>query len=237
MSEISLFQAERIASVAIVSDERSGTAAQFAHYHAATAIVCHFGPLPITTGCAVDHGVVEVDAPGGIGDRPGAGSGRSEDLQGKCRAVTAPIGMANDRQLEHLRTPAPPGAAAADHGAAPAPAGRPGDKRLQRLAVLLRKAFGYGPLARGDWDGCSDTDLLVVAANQDAAERAADQQMEALVGDDVLAIDQERCQAMARSPSPHWRDDAPADAQLRSMASHWGRNLTRPVPVAARRWH
>jgi hypothetical protein len=29
--------------------------------------------------------------------------------------------------------------------------------------------------------------------------------MEALVGDDVLAIDQERCQAMARSPSPHWR--------------------------------
>ena len=36
-------------------------------------------------------------------------------------------------------------------------------------------------------------------------ERAADQLMEALVGDDVLAIDQERCQAMARSPSPHWR--------------------------------
>ena len=36
-------------------------------------------------------------------------------------------------------------------------------------------------------------------------ERAADQLMEALMGDDVLAIDQERCQAMARSPSPHWR--------------------------------
>jgi len=36
-------------------------------------------------------------------------------------------------------------------------------------------------------------------------ERAADQLMAALVGDDVLAIDQERCQAMARSPSPHWR--------------------------------
>ena len=67
------------------------------------------------------------------------------------------------------------------------------------------EAFGYGSLARGDWDGFSDTDLLVVAANQDAAERAADQLMEALVGDDVLAIDQERWQAMARSPSPHWR--------------------------------
>ena len=96
------------------------------------------------------------------------------------------------------------------------------------------EAFGYGSLARGDWDGFSDTDLLVVAANQDAAERAADQLMEALVGDDVLAIDQERWQAMARSPSPHWRDDALADAQLQSMARHWGRNLSRPVPVAAK---
>jgi AbrB family looped-hinge helix DNA binding protein len=51
------------------------------------------------------------------------------------------------------------------------------------------EAFGYGSLARGDWDGFSDTDLLVVAANQDAAERAADQLMEDLVGDDVLAGD------------------------------------------------
>jgi hypothetical protein len=58
--------------------------------------------------------------------------------------------------------------------------------------------------------------------------------MEALVGDDVLAIDQERWQAMARSPSPHWRDDALADAQRRSMARRWGRNLTRLAPVAAR---
>ena len=67
------------------------------------------------------------------------------------------------------------------------------------------EAFGYGSLARGDWDGFSDTDLLVVAANQDAAERAADQLIAALVGDDVLAIDQGRWQAMDRSPSPHWR--------------------------------
>ena len=67
------------------------------------------------------------------------------------------------------------------------------------------EAFGYSSLAWGDWDVFSDTDLLVVAVNQDAAERAADQQMEALVGDDVLAIGQERCQAMAISTSPHWR--------------------------------
>ena len=29
--------------------------------------------------------------------------------------------------------------------------------------------------------------------------------MEALAGDDVLAIDHNRWQAMANSPSPHWR--------------------------------
>jgi len=87
------------------------------------------------------------------------------------------------------------------------------DRRIAALRQRLRHTLGtndcsvwlFGSLARGDWDGFSDTDLLVVAANQDAAERAADQLMEALVGDDVLAIDQERWQSMAHSPSPHWR--------------------------------
>ena len=36
-------------------------------------------------------------------------------------------------------------------------------------------------------------------------EQAADQLLEALVGDDMLAIDHERWHAMAISPSPHWR--------------------------------
>jgi predicted nucleotidyltransferase len=87
------------------------------------------------------------------------------------------------------------------------------ERRIMALRQRLRDTLGtydcsvwlFGSLSRGDWDGFSDTDLLVVAANQDAAEGAADQLMEALVGDDVLAIDQERWQAMTRSPSPHWR--------------------------------
>ena len=45
----------------------------------------------------------------------------------------------------------------------------------------------------------------MVGANQDEAERAADQLAAALVGDDLLAIDHERWQAMAISPSPDWR--------------------------------
>jgi len=54
-----------------------------------------------------------------------------------------------------------------------------------------------------------DTDLLVVADNQDAAEQATDQLIEALVGDDVLAIDQKRWQALARSPRPTGGRSAP----------------------------
>jgi predicted nucleotidyltransferase len=87
------------------------------------------------------------------------------------------------------------------------------ERRISALRQRLRHTLGtndcsvwlFGSLARGDWDGFSDTDLLVVAGDQDEAERAVDQLMEALVGDDVLAIDQERWQAMASSPSPHWR--------------------------------
>jgi len=86
-------------------------------------------------------------------------------------------------------------------------------RRITALCQRLRDTLGtndcsvwlFGSLARGDWDGFSDIDLLVVAANKDAAERVADQLIAALVGDDVLAIDQERWQAMATSPSPHWR--------------------------------
>jgi predicted nucleotidyltransferase len=87
------------------------------------------------------------------------------------------------------------------------------ERRIMALLQRLQDTLGtndcsvwlFGSLAWGDWDGFSDIDLLVVAANQDAAEWVADQLIEALVGDDVLAIDHERWQAMAISPSPHWR--------------------------------
>ena len=87
------------------------------------------------------------------------------------------------------------------------------ERRIATLRQQLGDALGsaacsvwlFGSLARGDWDGFSDTDLLVVGVNQEVAERAAERLGEALVGDDVLAIDLDRWQAMAHSPSPHWR--------------------------------
>ena len=74
------------------------------------------------------------------------------------------------------------------------------ERRIAALRQRLGDTLGpndcsvwlFGSLARGDWDGFSDTDLLVVAANQDDAERAAQRLGEALVGDDVLAIDHHR---------------------------------------------
>jgi hypothetical protein len=70
-----------------------------------------------------------------------------------------------------------------DYGAAPAFERHPGTNDCSVWLYSCGEAFGYGSLARGDWDGFSDTDLQVVAANQDEAERAADQLMEALAGD------------------------------------------------------
>jgi predicted nucleotidyltransferase len=79
----------------------------------------------------------------------------------------------------------------------------------QRLAETLVdlpcRVWLFGSRARGDWDGLSDTDLLVEADDAELAERGADRLLNALVGDDVLAMDRRRWQAMAESPSPHWR--------------------------------
>ena len=80
--------------------------------------------------------------------------------------------------------------------------------RYQLAEVLVAfpcRVWLFGSRARGDWDGLSDTDLLVVAENAERAERAADRLRSAGVGDDVLSLDERSWQAMADSPSPHWR--------------------------------
>jgi predicted nucleotidyltransferase len=87
------------------------------------------------------------------------------------------------------------------------------ERRLTLLRQQLHHALGgadcsiwlFGSLARGDWDGLSDTDLLVVADSEAAAEHWAEQLRQARVGDDVVALASDRWQAMDSSPSPHWR--------------------------------
>lgn len=63
----------------------------------------------------------------------------------------------------------------------------------------------FGSMARGDWDGCSDVDLLAIASNQQQAEALAYALLDARLGDDVLALSQERWQQLKQGDDPYWR--------------------------------
>lgn len=85
----------------------------------------------------------------------------------------------------------------------------------QRVLAVVQQAVAaderpdqiwlFGSRARGDWDGWSDTDLLVVAADQALAERWADRLSDAGVGSDVIAMDRARWQALPGDASAIWR--------------------------------
>ena len=62
----------------------------------------------------------------------------------------------------------------------------------------------FGSRARGDWDGFSDTDLLVVGCDQPLAERLAELLRSAGIGDDVVSMDQSRWSQLVADPSPYW---------------------------------
>jgi hypothetical protein len=63
----------------------------------------------------------------------------------------------------------------------------------------------FGSRARGDWDGRSDTDLLVVAESQEVADGLADVLLDVCCGADVIGLSRVSWDAMATSESPHWR--------------------------------
>jgi len=63
----------------------------------------------------------------------------------------------------------------------------------------------FGSRARGDWDGLSDTDLLVVAPKKQQADLWADRLLDTGLAQDVVAFDETSWQELAASPSPYWR--------------------------------
>jgi len=63
----------------------------------------------------------------------------------------------------------------------------------------------FGSRARGDWDGRSDTDLVVVADDQTVADGLADALLDGGCGADVIALSRASWEAKATSESPHWR--------------------------------
>lgn len=63
----------------------------------------------------------------------------------------------------------------------------------------------FGSRARGDWDGLSDVDLLVVAADEPLAETWAHQLLQVGLGADVVAMDRAHWARLPHSASPIWR--------------------------------
>ena len=63
----------------------------------------------------------------------------------------------------------------------------------------------FGSRARGDWDGYSDTDLVVVAEDQAQAERWVDRLIDAGIAADVIAMDRTAWQKLPNHDSAIWR--------------------------------
>lgn len=82
----------------------------------------------------------------------------------------------------------------------------------EKEAKPPRQVYLFGSRARGDWDGLSDTDLLVVADSKLEGERWADQLLDGGVAQDVISLNQETWQDLPNHPSVIWRHVA-RDAQ------------------------
>ena len=90
-------------------------------------------------------------------------------------------------------------------------------RRQERLSALRQGAataaaacpnaeiWLFGSLARGDWDAYSDVDLLAIAPSQQQADALADALLDARLGDDVLALSQERWQQLKQGEDPYGR--------------------------------
>ena len=80
----------------------------------------------------------------------------------------------------------------------------------------------FGSRARGDWDGLSDTDLLVVAATQAGADDWANSVMESGLAEDVISLTRQAWSELPNSPSLIWRRVA-QDAQPLLGHDQWMR--------------
>ena len=96
-------------------------------------------------------------------------------------------------------------------------------ERLQGALAVPALGLGsyevwlFGSRARGDWDGRSDTDMLMVADSQEIADGLADALLDASCGADVIALSRASWDAMATSESPHWRSIHQQARQLLSF--------------------
>ena len=76
---------------------------------------------------------------------------------------------------------------------------------VSKQAEPAPQVYLFGSRARGDSDGFSETDLLVVAATQEAANHWADLLLDHGVAQDVIGLDQEAWVQLPHHPSVIWR--------------------------------
>ena len=73
------------------------------------------------------------------------------------------------------------------------------------FAATSYEVWLFGSRARGDWDGRSDTDLLVLADDREVAEALADTLLDSGCGADVIGLSRANWDAKAMADSPYWR--------------------------------
>ena len=73
------------------------------------------------------------------------------------------------------------------------------------FAATSYEVWLFGSRTRGDWDGRSDTDLLVLADERDVAEALADALLDSGCGADVIGLSWANWDAKAMADSPYWR--------------------------------
>jgi hypothetical protein len=129
-------------------------------------------------------------------------------------------------------------------------------ERERRITVLRQRlrdtlvptqcsVWLFGSLARSDWDGFSDTDLLVVAASRENAERTAEWLGEAQVGDACRAGDRVRGLSgdgpLPFAPlvsDPRSGDPPPPGIMNQARPRAWGRQARNDLELAeSRGWH
>lgn len=67
------------------------------------------------------------------------------------------------------------------------------------------QVYLFGSRARGDWDGLSDTDLLVVSDTKAEAEEWADRLLDSGIAQDVIGMDRDAWAQLPKHPSVIWR--------------------------------
>ena len=78
-----------------------------------------------------------------------------------------------------------------------------GTKKNRYQSAL--QVYLFGSRARGDWDGLSDTDLLVVSDTKTEAEEWADLLLDSGIAQDVIGMDREAWAQLPNHPSVIWR--------------------------------